>query len=256
MLINLINLLPLFTIVLFRTASVLFFSPIFNQVGLPLMIKIGLTVVVAIVIFPTVDGAAFMVPKSILAFMLIVFKEVAIGFVIGYGATLVFGAFVVAGDLISGEIGLQMAQMSDPLFGGQVNQVSQMVQMFGFLLLLAINGHHWVINSLALSYETVPITEFFWSGATMSTTLKLFQGLFVSAIKLAAPIMIILSLIVVVTGIISRATPEIGILMIVFPLKILVGFVILVFTFPFMVRTMEYLLNGLRNDLYSLVGGM
>ncbi len=256
MLINLINILPLFTIVLFRTASMLFFSPIYNQISLPIMVKIGLAVVIAIVIFPIVGSETFMVPDSLIDFVLIIFKEVAIGFVIGYGATLMFGAFIVAGDLISGEVGLQMAEMSDPLFGGQVNQISQLMQMFGLLLLFAINGHHWIINSLALSYKTVPITEFFWTGATMGKILQLFQGLFVSAIKLAAPLMIILSLIVVVTGIISRATPEIGILMVVFPLKILVGFLILAVTFPFMVRTMEYLLNVLRKDLLSLVGGM
>ena len=90
----------------------------------------------------------------------------------------------------------------------------------------------------------------------MGKIMHLFEGLFVSAIKLAAPLMIIMSLIVVVTGIISRATPEIGILMVVFPLKILVGFLILAVTFPFMVRTMEYLLNILRKDLFGLVGGM
>lgn len=160
MLIDLINILPLFTIVLFRTASMLFFSPIYNQISMPVMVKIGLAVVISIVIYPTVDRASFMTPDSLIAFILIIFKEVAIGFVIGYGATLMFGAFVVAGDLISGEIGLQMAEMSDPLFGGQVNQISQLIQMLGFLLLLAINGHHWVINALALSYKSVPITEF------------------------------------------------------------------------------------------------
>ncbi|MDR4505522.1 MAG: flagellar biosynthetic protein FliR [Candidatus Scalindua sp.] len=234
----------------------LFFSPIFNQVSMPIMVKIGLAVVVSIVIFPVVDSTGFMLPGSLIAFILIIFKEIAIGFVIGYGATLMFGAFVVAGDLISGEIGLQMAEMSDPMFGGEVNQISQLIQMLGFLLLLAINGHYWVINALSLSYKTVPITEFFWSGATMSKILMLFQGVFISAIKLAAPLMIIMSLIVVVTGIISRATPEIGILMIIFPLKILVGILILAVTFPFMVRTMEHLLNALRKDLFGLVGGM
>ncbi|MEZ6176616.1 MAG: flagellar biosynthetic protein FliR [Candidatus Scalinduaceae bacterium] len=256
MLINVINVLPLFTIVLFRTASMLFFSPLFKLLSVPVMVKISLAVVVSLVLFPVVNSASYMIPESIIAFVLIIFKEIAIGFVVGYGATLMFGAFVVAGDLISSEIGLQMAEMSDPLFGGEVNPVSQLIQMLGLLLLLSINGHHWIINSLVLSYKTVPISEFFWSGATMGKLMHLFEGLFVSAIKLAAPIMIIMSLIVVVTGIISRATPEIGILMVVFPLKILVGFLILAVTFPFMVRTMEYLLNILRKDLFGLVGGM
>ncbi len=256
MLINVINHLPLFTIVLFRTASILFFSPIYNQIGLPITIKIGLSVVVAFVIFPTINSPLHTLPESLLTFVFMIFKEIAIGFVIGYGATLVFGAFVVAGDLISGEIGLQMAQMADPLFGGRINQISQMLQIIGLLLFLSINGHHWIINALVLSYKTVPITEFFWSGVTMTKIVQSFEGLFISAIKLAAPIMIMLSLIVVVTGIISRATPEIGILMVVFPMKIIVGFLILAVTFPFMARAMEYLLNILRKDLLSFVGGM
>lgn len=256
MLINIVDLLPLFTVVLFRTASVLFFSPVFNQTGLPLLIKIGLALVIALVIFPTVSDSQQMLPDGLLPFILLVFKEIAIGFVIGYGATLTFGAFVVAGDLISGEMGLQMAQMVDPLLGGHINPISQLLQMLGLILFLALDGHHWIINALVLSYKTVPITEFFGSGMTMGKIMQLFHGLFVSAIKIAAPIMIILFLVVIVAGLIGKAIPEINIMMLVFPMKIMVGFIVLGITFPFIVRAMEYVINILRKDLYGLVGGM
>ncbi|MEE9605552.1 MAG: flagellar biosynthetic protein FliR [Candidatus Scalindua sp.] len=256
MLLNIVNLLPLFTIVLFRTASVLFFSPVFNQTGLPLLIKIGLALVIALVIFPTVSDSQQMLPDGLLPFILLVFKEIAIGFVIGYGATLTFGAFVVAGDLISGEMGLQMAQMVDPIFGGHINPIAQLLQMLGLILFLALDGHHWIINALVLSYKTVPISEFFESGMTMGKIMQLFHGLFVSAIKIAAPIMIILFLVVIVAGLIGKAIPEINIMMLVFPMKIMVGFIVLGITFPFIVRAMEYVINILRKDLYGLAGGM
>jgi flagellar biosynthetic protein FliR len=256
MLLNIVNLLPLFTIVLFRTASVLFFSPVFNQTGLPLQAKIGLALVIALVIFPTVSNSQQMLPDGVLPFVLLVFKEIAIGFVIGYGATLTFGAFVVAGDLISGEMGLQMAQMVDPLLGGHINPISQLLQMLGLILFLALDGHHWIINALVLSYKTVPITGFFESGMTMGKIMQLFQGLFISAIKIAAPIMIILFLVVIVAGLIGKAIPEINIMMLVFPMKIMIGFIVLGITFPFIVRAMEYVLNILRKDLYGLAGGM
>ena len=256
MLLNIVNLLPLFTIVLFRTASVLFFSPVFNQTGLPLLIKIGLALVIALVIFPTVSDSQQMLPDGLLPFILLVFKEIAIGFVIGYGATLTFGAFVVAGDLISSEMGLQMAEMVDPLLGGNINPIAQLFQMLGLILFLALDGHHWIINALVLSYKTVPITEFFESGMTMGKIMQLFHGLFVSAIKIAAPIMIILFLVVIVAGLIGKAIPEINIMMLVFPMKIMVGFIVLGITFPFIVRAMEYVINILRKDLYGLAGGM
>jgi flagellar biosynthesis protein FliR len=256
MLLNIVNLLPLFTIVLFRTASVLFFSPVFNQTGLPLRIKIGLALVIAFVIFPTINNSQQMLPEGVLPFVLLIFKEIAIGFVIGYGATLTFGAFVMAGELISSEMGLQMAEMVDPLFGGQINPIAQLLQLLGLILFLALDGHHWIINALVLSYKTVPIPEFFGPGMTMGKIMQLFQGLFISAIKIAAPVMIILFLVVVVTGLIGKSIPEINIFLIVFPMKIIVGFMILGITFPFIVRAMEYLINILHKDLFSLAGGM
>ncbi len=256
MLLNIANLLPLFTIVLFRTASILFFSPVFNQTGVPLLVKIGLSLVVAFVIFPTVNNSQQTLPDDVLPFVLLIFKEIAIGFVIGYGATLVFGAFVMAGELIGGEMGLHMAEIVNPLFGGEINPIAHMFQMLGLILLLAIDGHHWIINALVLSYKTVPIPEFIGPGITMGKVIQLFQGLFISAIKIAAPIMIILFLIVVVAGLIGRSIPQINIFMVIFPMKIIAGFIILGITFPFIVRAMEYLLNILRKDLFSVVGGM
>ena len=256
MILNTINLLPLFTIVLFRTASILFFSPIYNQTNLPLIIKIGLALVIAIAIFPIINSTQLVLPDNLPNFILIIFKEVAVGFLIGYSATLAFGAFVMAGELISTEMGLAMAELVDPLFGDRISPISQILQIVGLILFFAMNGHHWLINALVLSYKTVPITGFIESGASISKILELFSGLLVSAIKIAAPIMIVLGLVVVVSGFLARSTPEINIFLIIFPTKILVGVLILAVTFPFITRSIEYLLNLFRKDMFSLIGGM
>ncbi|MCP4268150.1 MAG: flagellar biosynthetic protein FliR [Candidatus Brocadiaceae bacterium] len=256
MILDTINLLPLFTIVLFRTASILFFSPIYNQTNLPLITKIGLALVIAIAIFPTINSTQLVLPDNLPNFILIIFKEVAVGFLIGYSATLAFGAFVMAGELISTEMGLAMAELVDPLFGDRISPISQILQIVGLVLFFAINGHHWLINALVLSYKSVPITGFIESGASISKILELFSGLLVSAIKIAAPIMIVLGLVVVVSGFLARSTPEINIFLIIFPTKILVGVLILAVTFPFITRSIEYLLNLFRKDMFSLIGGM
>ena len=256
MLINTINLLPLFTIVLFRTASVLFFSPIYNQTSIPLLAKIGFALVISFAIFPAISNAQLTLPDNLTSFILLIFKEIAVGFLIGYVATLAFGAFVMAGELISADMGLSMAEMVDPLFGDRVSPISQIFQLMAFILFLSINGHHWLINALVLSYKTVPITGFIESGSTISKAVQMFTGLFVSAIKVAAPVMIIMGLVVVVSGFMAKSMPQLNIFLIIFPMKILVGFLILALLFPFITRSMEYLLSLLRKDIFSLVGGM
>jgi len=169
---------------------------------------------------------------------------------------LAFAAFVMGGALISTEMGLTMAELVDPLSGDRVSPIAQLLQIVTLILFFSINGHHWLINALILSYKTVPLTGFIDLGFSMNKILQLFGGLFVSAIKIAAPIMIVLGLTVVVSGFLARSTPEINIFLIIFPMKILVGFLLLVIMFPFITRSIQYLLDLLRKDIFSLVGGM
>ncbi len=251
-----INILPMFALVLIRTASVLFFSPIYSQTSMPLMIKIGLALVISFAIFPTISSSQLVLPDNMINFILLVFKELAIGFLIGYVAHLAFAAFVMGGGLISTEMGLTMAELVDPLTGGRVSPIAQLLQIVALILFFAINGHHWLINALVLSYKTVPITGVIDLGFSMSKIINLFNGLFMSAIKIAAPIMIVLGLVVVVSGFLARSTPEINIFLIIFPSKILIGFILLTIMFPFITRSIQYLLNLLRKDIFSLVGGM
>ncbi len=210
----------------------------------------------SLAVFPTISNAQQTLPDNLTSFILLIFKEIAIGFLIGYVATMAFGAFVMAGELISTDMGLSMAEMVDPLLGDRVNPISQIFQLMAFILFLSINGHHWLINALVLSYKTVPITGFIESGFTISKLVQMFGGLFVSAIKVAAPVMIIMGLIVVVSGFLAKSMPQLNIFLVIFPLKILVGFLILAMLFPFVTRSMEYLFNLLRKDIFSLVGGM
>ncbi len=256
MILDPISLLPMFALVLIRTASVLFFSPIYSRAGLPLLIKVGLALVITIAIFPTISSSQLALPDNLIGFALIVFKELAIGFLIGYVATLAFAAFVMGGGLISSEMGLTMAELVDPLTGDRVSAIAQLLQIVALILFFAINGHHWLINALVLSYKTVPITGVIDLGFSMSKIMNLFNGLFISAIKIAAPIMIVLGLTVVVSGFLARSTPEINIFLIIFPMKILVGFLLLAIMFPFITRSIQYLLDLLRKDIFSLVGGM
>ncbi len=256
MLLDPFSLLPMFALVLIRTASVLFFSPIYSQAGLPLMIKIGLALVISFAVFPVISNSQPVLPDNMINFIIIVFKELAVGFLIGYVATLAFAAFVMGGGLISSEMGLTMAELVDPLTGDRVSPIAQLLQIVALILFFAINGHHWLINALILSYKTVPLTGFIEMGSSVSKIMDLFNGLFIAAIKIAAPIMIVLGLTVVVAGFLARSTPEINIFLIIFPMKILVGFLLLAIMFPFITRSIQYLLDLLRKDIFSVVGGM
>ena len=95
---------------------------------------------IAIAIFPTINSTQLVLPDNLPNFILIIFKEVAVGFLIGYSATLAFGAFVMAGELISTEMGLAMAELVDPLFGDRISPIAQILQIVGLILFFSMNG--------------------------------------------------------------------------------------------------------------------
>ncbi len=253
---DLINLLSLFTIVLFRTASVLFFSPIYSQTNMPLILKIGLAMVITFAIFPAISSEQEALPKTMAGYIVLIFKEISIGFLIGYTVTLAFVAFTVAGELISNAMGIRLAELVNPLLDGSSSPVSHLFQITGIILFLGLNGHHWLIKALVYSYQTVPVTGFIGTDTSISRMVQMFGELFVSAIKIAAPVMVIMILVTIISGFLARSAPQMNIFLVIFPIKIIVGILLLAVTFPFITRAMEYLLHMLRRNMFSLVGAM
>src|SRR5688572_21854299 len=108
--------LLIYLLVLSRIAGILVAAALFNMHAIPTLSKVGLAAVFALILFPL--HAANPPPvHDVIQFALLFCQETAIGLLLGFTANLTFMAFQMAGEFMSMQMGLSVAQMLDPVTG-------------------------------------------------------------------------------------------------------------------------------------------
>ena len=86
-------------------------------------------------------------------------KEAMIGLLIGFVAYMIISAIQIAGGFIDFQMGFAIANVIDPQTGAQSPLMGQYLYTFAFLLLLALNGHHLLLDGIFYSYQFIPIDQ-------------------------------------------------------------------------------------------------
>ncbi|TVM00214.1 MAG: flagellar biosynthetic protein FliR [Candidatus Brocadia sp. WS118] len=253
-----INDIPFFMMVFFRVGGMLLFAPVFGNANIPLQIRVAISLMFTFILYPTVIKSSSTFPSDIISYTIIVIKEVAIGAVIGFAASIIFAAFTTAGYLISNQMGLDTAAIVDPSSetGEEEQSISIFYNMIALLIFLTINGHHWFIKTTVQSFEKIPLGNFQYTAVTLTKILTIFKTFLVMGIKISAPSLVVLLLTVVVLGLMAKVAQEINVFIIAFPIKILIGFLILLVSLPLVINAMKSYLIPLENGMTSLLSVM
>lgn len=107
----------------------------------------------------------------------------------------------------------------------------------------------------------MPMDQFFPNFGEEGTALfiiKIFVSVFAIAFQMSAPIVATLFLVTLALGITGKTVPQMNIFVIGFPIKIVVGFLVLMVTMAVLVGVMkeliEFMIISLR-DLMVILGG-
>lgn len=230
-----------FFLVLMRMHSMFVIAPFFSSGIIPVRIRVLLAFFITLVIFPVIIKDGYTLSGNMGQYALLVIQEVIIGLFIGFLASIVFSAFQLSGQYFSIQIGFGISEVMDPLAQVSIPIIGQLSNLIGILIFLVINGHHFLISAMYRSYELAPI--FSLSETGIGGMLKFFahsfSGMFVIALKIALPIMATIFLVSISLGVLAKVAPQMNILMLGFPFKILVAFILIAMVSPLIVRIMR-----------------
>ena len=251
-----------FLLVFFRISGLVIFAPIFGSRMLPAMLKIGMSLILAIILFPILPKESFQPTGETYAFALMVFRELSIGFIIGFAAQLVFTGIQIGGELIGFEMGYNVINVIDPQGSHAVPIISQFQNILATFCFLAIGGHHFLLQALVKSFEEIHIATFQYPPDFVGTgpmfgkhLIKMFSFVFVIAIKISAPTMAALFITDIILAIISRAAPQVDVFMLSFPLKIAVGLLALAASLQIFSYVLQQLFRQMETDISLLLIG-
>jgi flagellar biosynthetic protein FliR len=149
--------------------------------------------------------------------------ELAVGMVIGFAAHCVFAGLQYAGQLLGFQVGLSFVNTVDPQTSNRSTTLSIYMNFLGMMLFLGFNGHHWFIEAIGKSLTILPPYSIRFTGSFIAHMTVSVGKIFVIGFQIAAPLLAVLLLTDVVLGIIGRSAPQVHIMIIGLPLKVLVG---------------------------------
>ncbi|MEN6521611.1 MAG: flagellar biosynthetic protein FliR [Armatimonadota bacterium] len=225
--------MEVFVLVLVRTAGIFTMTPIFGASQIPVQIRLGIALTLTMVFMPLCTSSTHaLLAVDVLPMALLIAKEALIGLVIGFVVMLVFAAIQSAGDYIDLVAGFNFATMFDPVTGTQTALAGRFHSILAGMLFFAINAHHIFLSGVADSFRLIPVGQMSLNPVVATGAVDLFVGLFTIAIRIAAPVVAAVFLADVAMAVISRAMPQMNILMAGLPLKLGVGLVGMLIALP------------------------
>ncbi|MBU5211128.1 flagellar type III secretion system protein FliR [Heyndrickxia oleronia] len=246
-----------FLLIFVRVSAFFVTMPLFSYRTIPAIYRIGFAFLLAWLMYYTLDVPGFEIDAHY--FMLII-KEAMVGLFIGFIAYLILAAIQIAGGFIDFQMGFAIANVIDPQTGTQSPLMGQYLYSFALLLLLALNGHHLILDGIFYSYNFIPIDKAipFGNGDLIEFIIKAFSKMFVIAFQMSIPVVASLFLVDIALGIIARTVPQLNIFVVGFPVKIAVSFIVLIIVmgviFSVSQRLFELMFYTMR-DVMKLVGG-
>jgi len=248
------NLIYLFFLIMARYFGLFLITPIFSSVAILRQVKIILALLMAVITFLlTYQAANIAAPAHDLEVILYLIKELSIGIFMGFIIYIFFAAIQLAGQFIDLRMGFRIANVVDPMTGASSPIIGQFKNIFTILVFLSINGHLMIIKSLNKSFDIIPLGQVSYDANLWRFLFRRSADLFIIGFKIALPIMGTLFIVDIMLGFLARAVPQMNIFIIGLPLKILIGFILLILSFEILVYYFSDILNNGLDQIIQLI---
>ena len=221
-----------------RISALMLSAPIFSLRALNVRLRILLAAALTWMVFPlhewpTID------PVSATG-LLEMFNQIGIGLVMGLTLQICTAAMVLAGQSLSNSIGLSFASMVDPNLGN-VPVLAQFMVIVSTLIFIGLGGHTLLIGMVMDSFNTLPIGKGFLTEGAWAHFVIWSSMMFLGAVLLALPVMIIMLFVNLGLGVATRAAPSLNIFSVGFPAMMIIGFGVLTMALPAMAGRVQWI---------------
>ena len=231
-----------FFLVLLRCTGFIVAAPLLGHRSVPRTIKAALALLFAATLLPraaVAPGAAAVALASPV--------ELLLGLSLGFLLSLGFHAVEIVGRLIALQLGLSLEAVLNPLNQDPATALDPFFGVLAGLLFLALGLHVETVRILAGSFTAFPIG----GGWPVDLGLVAVQTIVLAlelGTRIALPMALVLLVVELLVGLISRAVPQVNVFILGPPAKLLVGMAALAMATPTLVngasRTLEILFRA------------
>jgi flagellar biosynthetic protein FliR len=241
---------PLFILVLTRLTGLFVFAPLLSSPVIPPRVRVLLAVAFAAAVAPAVTMVRPM-PEKLDVHDLpgLMAGELLIGVSIGVVAAIPLITAQLAGIIMGQQMGLGLASVYNPAVDFEGDTLGQILFFVALASYLVAGGLELVFETLISTFAAVPVGGFRAADAPLDLLTGVITSGFAVALRMALPVLVILLLESVAVGFIMKTVPSLNIMNIGFPIRILLGLLMVVASIVIM---LEVLMEEIGLDLQRL----
>jgi len=241
-----------------RIGAALLAAPFFGTANVAPQVRVSMAAAIALLVANWTHATAPVALFSLAGFVAVL-GEVVIGLMLGFVLQFAFAAPTIAAELIGGGMGMGLAATIDPNTGSHSPALGQYFTVILTLVFLGLGCHLQWIALVVRSYEVLPPGHVLGAGGIGAGQFAQMAGfgsaLFATAVAMALPVTLVLLLIQIVAGVLSRSAPALNLFALGLPSAIVAGFAAMVASAPMLTDRMMALSAQAVADAARLVGG-
>ncbi len=230
--------------VMARIGAALTAAPLFGGASVPPQVRVILAGAVAALVC---TWTSVQPPEALFSLpgVIAILGEIVVGLSLGFALQIAFAAPTIAAEVIGGGMGLSIAATVDPENGTHSAVLGQYYTVVLTLVFLGLGGHLQWLALVVKSYSVFPPGAVFAAhgfGAERFAAITGFgSAMFVTAAVIALPVSLVLLLVQVLAGVLSRAAPALNLFSLGLPAGIIAGVAALIASAPLMSERMTAL---------------
>lgn len=213
-----------------RILAVFSVSPIFKRA--PSIAKIVLSICTAYILFGIMDISEPLEYRGVLEYALACLKELCLGATFSMIMYMCMSCVYLAGHMVDLNLGFGFSQLYDPVTNNQANITSILLNAAIILMFFTTDAHHMMFMLLKETFVEIPPGAAAFDSDFVVTLTEVFVQSFTIGMQISLPIVAVTLVIEVLLGVVMKSIPQLNFFIVGFPIKIIVGFMILYIIMP------------------------
>lgn len=196
------------------------------------------------------------VPQNVLEYAWLALLEFALGIALGLGVLTIVSGLQMAGSLIDAQIGMSLGSVFNPQFQTESSLSGELLYQLGLVVFLLVGGHHLVIAALIDTFQAMPVGYAWVSADAVNLLVDLVHQSLVLAVQISAPLMGVMAVIGLAMGFLGHTIPQLNVLVVGFPVRTLVGLLLLGLALPAITEALARIVPGGISHLRQVLLGL
>lgn len=241
-----------------RIIALFMTAPVLSSPAIPAVVRNSLALMITIVIYPF--AGEYYISDGGISFIFLALGEVALGVITGFFLTIIFSIFQLAGQMFAVQMGFGASQVFDPMAQLQIPVIGQLFNFVALYVFISTGGFQKIfIKGIEESIRYVRAFDLFVEQELLlEKAVTSLAILFEQALVIAFPMLGTLILLSVTMGLLAKASPQMNLMMIGFPIQITIGFVMIMISMPNLLNKFYAILDNnfiFISELFSKVAG-